>query len=460
VIIPAVFDDTICAPSTPPLNSSIAVIRMTGPGSLRALADVFSRPGRLEPRRAVFGSIVSDGAVVDDVVAVYYRAPHSFTGEDMAEISCHGNPIIVKKILDLFIARGTRLAGPGEFSRRAFLNGKIDLTGAEAINHIVRARGEWEIRAALDQMHGSLRDRIGAIREKLIVIKADIECGIDFSEEDIEFISRPEAAKRLDEIEDDLRDIHRRCMVGERISHGIDMPIIGRPNVGKSSILNLVLNAERAIVSDIPGTTRDLIRETVQFGGIHVNLFDTAGIAEPGGAIEAMGMDLSRKKIVEASMILVVLDAEAGIRDGDAAILEKVKGKPCFYLANKIDLVPADGRGARLEEISSVTGCPVIPFSAKTGEGMERLEKEVAERLRSEFVEYRNFYIADMRITGLLDSSFDAITKLRELLAAGEPPEITAFEFQGLIDTITGITGEISPDDVLNSIFSRFCIGK
>ena len=188
----------------------------------------------------------------------------------------------MKKILDLFIARGTRLAGPGEFSRRAFLNGKIDLTGAEAINHIVRARGEWEIRAALEQMHGSLRDRIGAIREKLIVIKADIECGIDFADEDIEFISRPEAAKRLDEIEDDLRDIHRRCVVGERISHGIDMPIIGRPNVGKSSILNLVLNAERAIVSDIPGTTRDLIRETVQFGGIHVNLFDTAGIADPG----------------------------------------------------------------------------------------------------------------------------------------------------------------------------------
>ena len=392
---------------------------MSGPGSLRTLAAVFTRPERLEPRLAVFGSIISEEAVVDDVVAVYYRAPRSFTGEDMAEVSCHGNPIIVKKILDLFIRQGARLAEPGEFSKRAFLNGKIDLTGAEAINHIVRARGEWEIRAALDQMHGSLRGRIGAIREKLIVIRADIECGIDFADEDIEFISRPETAARLDEIEEDLRDIHRRCIAGEKISHGIDMPIIGRPNVGKSSILNLVLNAERAIVSDIPGTTRDLIRETVQFGGIHVNLFDTAGIADPGGAIEAMGMELSRRKIGEASMILVVLDAAAGIQAGDSEILEKVKGKPCFYLANKIDLVPADGRDARLDEIRSRTACPVIPFSAKTGEGMERLEREVAERLRSEFVEYRNFYIADMRITRLLDSSFEIIGKLRDTPGGG-----------------------------------------
>jgi tRNA modification GTPase len=455
-----VFDDTICAPSTPPINSSIAVIRVSGPGSLRVLASCFSRPDRLEPRRAVYGSIIDGGAVVDDVVAVYYRAPRSFTGEEMAEVSCHGNPIIVKKILDLFTSRGARLAEAGEFSRRAFLNGKIDLTEAEAINHIIRARGEWEIRAALDQMHGSLRGRLAGIREKLIVMKADIECGIDFADEDIEFISGPEAAARLAEIEGDLRDIHRRCTVGGKISHGIDLPIVGKPNVGKSSILNLELNAERAIVSEIPGTTRDLIRETVQFGGIHVNLFDTAGIAEPGCVIEEMGMKLSRRKIDESSMVLAVFDAAAGVDAGDREIVDRVKGKPCFFLANKIDLLSPDERSRRLAEIGNMAGCPAIPFSAKTGEGMERLEKEIVEKLRSEFVEYRSFYIADIRITQLLEKSFEIIEKFRELLAAKEPPEITAFELQGLIDTLAGITGEISPDDVLDSIFSRFCIGK
>lgn len=433
---------------------------MSGPDSLRVLSSCFSRPGRLEPRHAVYGSIVDGDIVVDDVVAVYYPAPRSFTGEEMAEVSCHGNPIIVKKILDLFTSRGARLAQAGEFSRRAYLNGKIDLTEAEAINHIIRARGEWEIRAALDQMHGSLRGRLAGIREKLIVMKADIECGIDFADEDIEFISGPEAAARLDGIEEDLRDIHRRCTVGGKISQGIDLPIVGKPNVGKSSILNLVLNAERAIVSDIPGTTRDLIRETVQFGGIHVNLFDTAGIAEPGCTIEEMGMELSRRKIDEASMVIAVFDAAAGVGDGDREIVECVKGKPCFFLANKIDLLSPDERRRRLEEVGDMAGRPAIPFSAKTGEGMERLEKEIVERLRSEFIEYRSFYIADIRIIQLLEKAFEIIEKFRELLAAKEPPEITAFELQGLIDTLAGITGEISPDDVLDSIFSRFCIGK
>ena len=454
------FADTICAPATPPVHSSIAVIRMSGPDSLRVLSSCFSGAGRLEPRRAVYGSITDGGAVVDDVIAVHYRAPASFTGEDMAEVSCHGNPIIVKKILDLFTARGARLAQPGEFSRRAFLNGKIDLTAAEAINHIVRARGEWEIRAALDQMHGSLRGRMAEMREKLVTMKADIECGIDFADEGIEFISAAEAGARLTAIEDDLRDIRRRCAVGEKISHGIDLPIVGRPNVGKSSILNLILNAERAIVSDIPGTTRDLIRETAQFGGIHVNLFDTAGIAEPGCAIEEKGMELSRLKIGEASIVLAVFAAAAGASDGDREIVDSVKDKPCFFLANKIDLVPASERPARIEELERMSGGAVIPFSAKTGEGMEALERAIVEQLRSEFVDYRGFYIADIRIAGLLDRSFAIIGKLRELLADGEPPEITAFELQGLIDTLAEVTGEISPDDVLDSIFSRFCIGK
>ncbi len=456
----AMINDTICAPATHPNNSSIAVIRMSGPDSLRILAAVFSRPETLEPRRAVFGAIADGETPVDDVVVVYYRAPQSFTGEDMAEVSCHGNPIIVKNIIELFIRNGARMAQPGEFSRRAFLNGKMDLTAAEAVNHIVRARGEWEIRAALDQMHGSLREKIGGIRERLIEIKADIECGIDFSEEEIEFISGAEASGRIMEIREDLEDILRRCRIGEKISQGFDLPIIGKPNVGKSSILNLILNSERAIVSDLPGTTRDLIRETVRFGGIHVNLYDTAGIDTPGCEIEEKGIEFSRRKISDASMIVLVFDSVTGLTEADIALLDFIDEKPCFALANKIDLIPVDTRETVLREMEARAGLPLIPFSARTGEGLDSLEKQAGERLRNEYVEFENFYISDMRMQKLIETALEISSETQKLLENSEPAEITAFELQSLIDTLSEITGEISPDDVLNSIFSRFCIGK
>ena len=456
----AMINDTICSPATHPINSSIAVIRMSGTDSLRILSSVFSRPAVLVPRYAVFGAIRDGEMPVDDVVAVFYREPGSFTGEDMVEVSCHGNPIIVKNIIDLFIRHGARLAQAGEFSKRAFLNGKMDLTAAEAVNHIVRARGEWEIRAALEQMHGSLRGKIGSIRERLIAIKADIECGIDFSEEEIEFISRTEAATRMEEIRTDLEDILRRCRVGEKISQGIDLPIIGKPNVGKSSILNLILNSERAIVSDLPGTTRDLIRETVHFGGIHVNLYDTAGIDTPGCEIEEKGIEFSWRKISDASMIVLVFDSVTGLTDADIALLDKTEDKPRFTLANKIDLVSPEQRESRLLEMEVRTGSPLIPFSARTGEGLDRLEKEAGERLRNEYTEYKNFYISDMRMQKLLETSLELSAGTKNLIERNEPPEITAFELQSLIDSLSEITGEISPDDVLDSIFSRFCIGK
>ncbi len=454
------FEDTICAPSTPPVHSSIAVVRMSGPDTFSILSASFSRPAGLGPRRAVFGSIVDGDARIDDVVAVFYRAPDSFTGEDMAEVSCHGNPIIVKNIMGLFIRRGARPAGPGEFSRRAFLNGKMDLTAAEAINHIVRARGEREIQASLEQMHGSLRDRIRGLRERLVRLKGDVECGIDFVEEDIELLSAGETAVELDKIAVDLRDILGRCRAGERVVRGVDLPIVGKPNVGKSSILNAILNAERAIVSEIPGTTRDLIRETVQFAGIHVDLFDTAGIDTPACLVEEKGIDLSRKKIDDAMMLIFVVDAARGIDGADLKILSMVRGKTCFVLANKIDLVPEPERLGITEFFKKELGMEVLPFSALTGQGMKELEVMVETRLREDFVECGVFFIADLRITSLLESAIASAESARALVEAAEPPEIIAFEMQGLLESLGEITGEISPDEVLNSIFGRFCIGK
>jgi tRNA modification GTPase len=449
-------EDTICASATPPLNSPLSIIRISGPGSLGAVKSVFEFPQKIQHKTAVFGTIASNGEPIDDVVIVYYQSPNSFTGEDIIEISCHGNPIIVRKLIRLLINLGTRMAEPGEFSKRAFLNGKIDLTEAEAINHIITARSDWELSSAIRQMHGVLRDIVKDIRERVIIIKADIESGIDFIEEDIEFISHEESLAQINEINTSVIELHRRCRIGEKISHGIDVPIVGRPNVGKSSILNLVLNRERAIVSDIPGTTRDLINEIVQFAGIPVNLIDTAGITDTECEIEKKGIELSTGKIETASIIIMVLD-NTGISDSDSEILEKIKNKKHVILVNKIDLTR--DRTVFLKSIEEKSG-RVIPFSAKTGEGLDMLEQVVSGILENEFVDYHNSFISDMRVVNILERALLIINNCKHLISFKEPQEIIAFELQALIDCISEITGEISPDDILDSIFSRFCIGK
>ena len=449
-------DDTICAPSTPPVNSSIAIIRVSGPEAFRAVGSFFSDPGRLKPRYACYGTLVENGEPIDDVILVWYPAPQSYTGEEMAEISCHGNPIIVQKIIEALNRRGVRLAGPGEFTKRAFLNGKVDLTEAEAINHIITARSEWEIETSLRQMHGSLRTLIRSIRNSVTELKADIEAAIDFSDEEIEFISNEGAARSVAGIRGALEDLLGRCRAGERLSHGIDVAITGRPNVGKSSILNLLLNQERAIVSSIPGTTRDIIREPVQIEGVQINLHDTAGIDTPGDELERIGMDRSHRTIETSGFIILVLDATGGIGPADRVLLEKTGYKKRIVLANKCDIATPEQVGAiRLEG-----GDQVIRFSAVTGEGLGILKEALARKIQEEFVDVKHSFIADMRIVSLLEKSIAGVENAGRCIANREPVEIIAFELQSLIETLSEITGEITPDDVLDSIFSRFCIGK
>lgn len=449
-------DDTICAPSTPPVHSSIAIIRISGPDAIRAAGSLFSARGQPEPRRACYGTLADDGVLIDDVVMVCYLSPRSYTGEDMAEIFCHGNPIIVKKIIEALGKRGIRLAEPGEFTKRAFLNGKIDLTEAEAINHIITARSEWEIETSLRQMHGSLRHLIRSIRNSVIELKADIEAAIDFTDEEIEFISPGAAARSAGTIRDALGDLLARCRTAERLSHGIDVAITGRPNVGKSSILNLLLNQERAIVSSVPGTTRDIIREPIQIGGVQVNLNDTAGIDTPGDELERIGIDLSHRKIETSSFIILVLDAAEGINEADRILLEKTKSKKRIILANKCDIAtPLQKESIRIE-----SGESPQQFSAVTGEGLNELKEMLSRRIQDEFVDVKHSFIADMRIVSLLEKSIASIGNAECCISGGEPVEIIAFELQALIDTLSEITGEITPDDVLDSIFTRFCIGK
>jgi tRNA modification GTPase len=348
------------------------------------------------------------------------------------------------------------MAEPGEFSKRAFLNGKLDLTKAEAINSLINARSDWEIEAALSQMHGSLKNVVSKLRESVIILKADIEAGIDFIDQDIEFVSYSSAEERLSSISADIDDLYSRCRTGERVSRGIDVILAGRPNVGKSSLLNLILNEERAIVSDIPGTTRDLIRETLQIKGVRINLTDTAGLGNPGDEIERIGIERSRKSISQASLVLVVIDASAGITDEDRAVMASLENDCIIFILNKIDKVEE----SIIEQIRKESSIDFIPVSAKTGEGFKKLEQTIEEMISSEFTDFKNSFLADARIMGILENTQKSVGEVMTLLKRGELPEIIAFELGELIYSLSDITGEVTAEDVLGSIFSRFCIGK
>jgi tRNA modification GTPase len=449
-------DDTICAPATPLVHSSIAILRVSGPDTLRAIKSIFRSTAAIRPRYALYGPISSQGNPVDDVILIYYQSPRSYTGEDMAEIFCHGNPIILQKIIMLLNGFGIRLAEPGEFTKRAFLNGKVDLTEAEAINHIITAKSEWEIETALQQMHGSLKSIIQQIRDRIIDLKADIETNIDFSEEEIVPLPDDRILSDARIIRDLLGELLGRCRTGEKLSHGIDITIAGKPNVGKSSILNLLLNQDRAIVSSIPGTTRDIIRELFQVEGMHVNLNDTAGIDIPGGEIEKIGINLSWQKIESSQFIIMVLDAKSGVETADLNILEKLARKKKIILINKTDIANSEEIQRVRREIEDE---PVL-FSAKTGKGLNDLKDAMSGMIKNEFMEIKSSFIADMRIVNLLEQSLGKINGILELADHHEPIEIVAFELQSLLDTLSEVTGEITPDDILDSIFSRFCIGK
>jgi len=450
------FSDTICAPASAPVNSSIAVIRVSGPGSYRAACSIFSRSDLIKNRYAAYGSVINGDALVDDVILVYYQGPASFTGEDMAEIFCHGNPLVVSSILRLLFKHGVRAAEPGEFSKRGFLNGRMDLTAAEAINSLINARSEWEISASLNQMHGSLKVAVQSLREQLVLLKADIEAGIDFSDQEIEFVSYENAMEMVKSVEESLADIRRRCGEGKKASQGLDVILAGRPNVGKSSLMNLILNEERALVSDIPGTTRDLIRETPQVGGIRINLTDTAGIGTPTDDVERMGIELTRRKLADASVVLIVIDASSGITEEDRKIISSTSGKKTLFILNKIDLVEKDFA----KSLAGETGYEFIPVCAKSGAGFRELEEALKAVITGEFVDYKNSFLADVRVLNILDSAIERMDGLTELFRRGELPEIIAFVLDELIAILSEVTGEITPEDVLGSIFSRFCIGK
>ena len=441
--------DTIVAIATPPGRGGIGVVRLSGPqagaiaGGLRG-ADV-----PLVPRRATLSRIHSADQLVDRAVVTLFPAPHSYTGEEVVEISAHGSPVMLRAIVAAAIARGARLAEPGEFTLRAFLNNRIDLTQAEAVADLVDAVTPLQARAAFDQLEGTLTQRIGTIDATLFDLIARLEASVDFPEEGYHFVDPGELAGALDTVLEKVSCVLADGRRGRMIREGLQLVIVGKPNVGKSSLFNALAGAERAIVTSTPGTTRDLITEAVDINGLRVTLVDSAGIRPTDDLVESAGVDLARNALRVSDAILVVVDGSNPLDECDAEILRDTSHAKRVVAANKCDIrEDVDGGFVRV--------------SAKTGAGLDRLRDELTRVLDVEPARDRPA-ITNLRHVTLLEKAHEALTRARAAIdeqGSGVSEEFVLADLQDARNALEEISGRRAPDDLLAHIFARFCVGK
>jgi tRNA modification GTPase len=451
--------DTIIAPATAAGEGGIGILRISGPLAEAHLLRFF-RPATpvslLESHHLYFGYLQTPGgAVLDEVMAVIMRQPRSYTREDVAEIHCHGGPLLIRRVLDLFIADGLRLAKPGEFTLRAFLNGRLDLARAEAVIDVIRSRSEAASVAALGQLHGRLSSRIHLFRHRLADILALIEAYIDFPEEDLDLPVRGELATDISVLARDIDELLATFNSGRVLREGIAVLILGRPNVGKSSLLNALLGESRAIVTEVPGTTRDFIEENLVLGGIPLRLVDTAGIRCTEDPVEAEGVRRAKDKIATADLVLLVVDGSRSPDDEDFLALHTCHASKVLLVLNKSDL-PA------VELPSEFSTLPAIRLSAKTGQGLDVLGQSIVSFFQQagEGEGRETVLLCDRRHREALVRAREALDRFLDSLSENAPPEILALDLRDALGALGQITGETTPDEILERIFSQFCIGK
>jgi tRNA modification GTPase len=459
-------NDTICAISTPPGLGAIAVIRISGPDAIKACKKIF-RPHEkgLDLAKAVthtvhYGSIGDGDGILDEVLLTLFRAPHSYTGEETAEISCHGSPYIQQKIIELLLGLGLRSAQAGEFTLRAFLNHKFDLSQAEAVADLIASHSKSSHELAMSQLRGGFSKKIRELRQKLVDFTALIELELDFSEEDVEFASRPEIHNLLHELEEELTLLIHSFSIGNVIKTGIPVAIIGKPNVGKSTLLNAILNEEKAIVSEIPGTTRDAIEDTIVIGGYSFRFVDTAGLRESSDHIEKIGIGRTWEKIHEAAVILYVFDVtedsfEEVMKDvSEFRELMKKTTKRIILVGNKTDQLDQLPSGFK-EFVEMET----IFVSAKRKENIHLLAESLLTTIREENIS-GSPVVANTRHLEALQNAFSSVEAVHRGLEGGLSPDLLTIDIRKALYHLGEITGEITTDEILGAIFSRFCIGK
>ncbi len=450
--------DTIVAVATPPGRSAIAVIRLSGPRSVEILRSLIrDEQFNLEPNRVVLKRIISGdpGAVLDHVLVSYFAGPHSFTGEDMVEISCHGSPVILRQLLDLTQRFDARLAGPGEFTLRACKNGKMNLSEAEAIRDLIDARTSAAAVQAVRQLSGELSTALLPSKQQLINVIVILESALEFVEDDLPQIQLDEMRDRLADVLDKVKDLAGTYAAGHLLRDGIKVAIIGRPNVGKSSLFNRLLRFDRAIVTNVPGTTRDSLTESISLHGMPVSLTDTAGLREAGDKIEAIGVERTQRAIADADLLLVVIDGSTQLLPEDLVVLSQAHKAAHLVAVNKCDL-PQES--ALKNEISSWP--KVVHLSALNGDGLNNLTAAILKPFGLVDSENAGLLITDSRHYDLLRRAQLSLEEAITLLSENAGEELVLVGLHHALKFLGEITGETTSEDILSEIFSTFCIGK
>ncbi|HSR36110.1 MAG TPA: tRNA uridine-5-carboxymethylaminomethyl(34) synthesis GTPase MnmE [Desulfurivibrionaceae bacterium] len=456
---------TIAAIATPPGPGGIGVIRLSGPAA-RAVLETLFRPknplSSYRSHRLYYGQVVApqSGLVLDEALAVFMRAPHSYTREDVVELQCHGSFLVLQEILALILTQpGVRLATPGEFTKRAFLNGRIDLTQAEAVIELLQAKSPAGAQMAADQLEGGLLRAVKTIRDNLLSVRAIMEVAIDFPDEDVEIVDAERLCEQLATgVREPLTALVARAGQGRLFRDGIAAVILGRPNVGKSSLLNSLLREERAIVTAVPGTTRDTIEEYLVIKGMPVRIIDTAGIRETAEAVEELGIRRSRQKMADADLVLLVVDGTVGVTEEDRQLLASVGEKTVVLVINKCDVAAPEAVAMARDGLA---GMPAAAISAKTGAGIGELEEVIFATVAGAGQwEPGHASVPNVRHEAAMRLAIAATDRVLDGLAVPLPPDLIAVEVQAALDHLGEIIGETTTEEMLDLIFSRFCIGK
>jgi tRNA modification GTPase len=452
-------EDTIVAIATPPGRGGIGVVRLSGADARLFLSPHLLLRNPLEHGRARYCTVMDGGARLDEAVATLFAGPHSYTGEDVLEVAAHGSPVVLDLLVRRAIEAGARLARPGEFTQRAFLNGRLDLTQAEAVRDLIAAETLYQVRVAAEQLGGALSGRVAPVKEQLLELIALLEAGIDFAEDDIDVTPDAEILRRLDAFNASLAPIARSYGEGRLVHDGLTMAIVGRPNAGKSSLFNRLVERERAIVTATPGTTRDLVTERISLGGIPLELVDTAGLRETRDEAESHGIARTHSAMADADLVLLLVDAVTAV-DGDsvmrllpedAALLESLEPRAPLVVLNKIDLA----RPSRVE-LDADVAC----VSALTGEGVDALRERLLERVRGNANAAEAGMLTSLRHYEALEGCTQALAHARIALAERVPHEMLLLDLYAALQQLDQLTGATTADDILNRIFSSFCIGK
>jgi tRNA modification GTPase len=463
-------EDTIVAVATPPGRGGLGVVRLSGERAEEIATGLVRFPKLpLETQRATLGEFYDpqSGRVLDEVVVTCFRRPHSYTAEDVVEISCHGSPVILKFLVELCLERGARPAEPGEFTMRAFLNGRIDLTQAEAIRDLIESRTLYQARVAAQQMEGAVSARLKPHKEVLMDLIARLEAGIDFAEDDVAVMEWPEVLSRLDAMRADLAQLVEGYAYGRIVREGLSLAIVGRPNVGKSSLFNRLLNEDRAIVTATPGTTRDLVAESAQVGGIPLRFVDTAGIREAHDEAERIGVEKSWQAIADSDLRLLVIDGSEPWTDDDSDLLAKVQPLGALLVAlNKSDLPARISPSEVKERLGSFSGegtspAEMVVISALTGAGLSELREEIlALAVPARDLGGEGEFITSLRQQQLLKESLQALAKARQAAGLKVHHELLLLDLYDALRALDTLTGATDVEQLLGVIFSTFCVGK